>query len=931
MTSPQDFKSLQDSVQAALVATVKSVNRVSAQDLPFQRAVDPSVGEDLDAKTTRILELSTTFLKSAADVCDLIGPHLEDTDDIDMRWRSIVDIVDSVLEKADTSIDEYTGALKRKDAPAADAAPQTKKPKTTGTVVRSANITKPQLHFAQLVNNNAPWKPVINKKPHAKVSLEESLVTVETDDGFVQYDFPPSIQLLIFPRPHGSWQYAYESRRRERESAMLIDHADERYRYKHPYETEIVEAKYPNRVYEQAEPIPWQPVETTEATYVDTYEGVLDMLEDLKKAKAIAVDLEHHDFRTYVGLTSLMQISTRGKDWIVDTLKPWRGQLEVLNEVFADPSIIKVFHGAFMDMVWLQRDLGLYVNGLFDTGMACEVLHYPQKSLAFLLKKFVNFDADKKYQLADWRVRPLSEEMLYYARSDTHYLLYIYDKMRNELVMKSDRGNPGTDYIEAALQKSKTLSLSRYGGETFNPKTGKGSKGWYNTLLKHPMPFSGQQFAVYRAIWAWRDEVARREDESTPFVLSNAIIGDIAKHMPPDAKALHALIPNHAFLAKRNVTEIWKHYQEARERGVNEPRLLDFFKSELPSVAAKPLAEVASEDAVDAALEPVQLAQSQLFGGMPLSSAWEAASSAANGLGEYVMLPWQKFVQDAKTVELSSQEDVAMEGGIESEAEAAAAAAAAAQPQVPEPEEEFTLKTGTKRKAPVEDASEGSDESDSDESSIDIVLERPETEKKSGKKGRLSASERKAKVASKRADKIKRFTEELERAQAKVERLAKEQSNATQLEEAQGIAAEKKEKLERYVSALDNRKTRAERKKAKKAEKSKKETEKEMKEAAKKAKKAAKKAAKGAAKEAKKAKEEEEETAAADSSDKDEEEETFDYSKATSVLHANRTGNRGKAHVKPTFDPYSKTGNDPLKGARKAVPPRGERSATFKK
>ncbi|WQF78581.1 Putative HRDC domain, 3'-5' exonuclease domain, HRDC-like superfamily, ribonuclease H superfamily [Colletotrichum destructivum] len=882
MTSPQDFKSLQDNVQAALVATVKSVNRVSAQDLPFLRAVDPSVGEDLDAKTTRILELSTTLLKSAADVCGLNAPDLEDTDDIDMRWRSIVDIVDSVLEKADTSIDEYTGALKRKDAPAADAAPQAKKPKTTGTVVRSANITKPQLHFAQLVDNNAPWKPVITKKPHAKVPLEESLVTVETDDGFVQY--------------------------------------------KHPYEAEIIEAKYPNRVYEQAEPIPWQPVETTEATFVDTYEGVLDMLEDLKKAKEIAVDLEHHDFRTYVGLTSLMQISTREKDWIVDTLKPWRGQLEVLNEVFADPSIIKVFHGAFMDMVWLQRDLGLYVNGLFDTGMACEVLHYPQKSLAFLLKKFVNFDADKKYQLADWRVRPLSEEMLYYARSDTHYLLYIYDKMRNELVMKSDRGNPGSDYIEAALQKSKTLSLSRYGGETFNPKTGKGSKGWYNTLLKHPMPFSGQQFAVYRAIWAWRDEVARREDESTPFVLPNGIIGDIAKHMPPDAKALHALIPNHAFLAKRNVTEIWKRYQEARERGVNEPRLLDFFKSELPKVAAKPLAEVASEDAVDAALEPVQLAQSQLFGGMPLSSAWEAVSSAANGLGEYVMLPWQKFVQDAKTVEVSAQEDVTMEGGIETEAEAAAAAAAAAaaQPEAPEPEEEFTLKTGTKRKAPVEDVSDGSDESDSDEGSIDIVLERPESEKKSGKKGKLSASERKAKVASTRADKITRYTEELEKAQAEVERLTKERANATQLEEAQGIAAEKQEKLERYRSALDNRKTRAERKKAKKAEKAKKEAEKEVKEAAKKAKKAAKKAAK----EAKKV---EEEAAAVDSSDNDEEEETFDYSKATSVLHANRTGNRGKAHVKPTFDPYSKTGNDPLKGARKAVPPRGERSATFKK
>lgn len=66
------------------------------------------------------------------------------------------------------------------------------------------------------------------------------------------------------------------------------------------------------------------------------------MLEELRSAKEIAVDLEHHDTHTYVGLVSLMQISTRDKDWIVDTLKPWREELQVLNEVFADPNIVKV-------------------------------------------------------------------------------------------------------------------------------------------------------------------------------------------------------------------------------------------------------------------------------------------------------------------------------------------------------------------------------------------------------------------------------------------------------------------------------------------------------------------------------------------------------------------------------------------------------------
>ena len=100
--------------------------------------------------------------------------------------------------------------------------------------------------------------------------------------------------------------------------------------------------QYPDHVFKSREPIGYPPLEKTTAIWVDTYEGVLEMLEELKKAPEIAIDLEHHDFRSYTGLLSLMQISTREKDWIIDTLVPWRHKLEVLNEVFADPKIVKV-------------------------------------------------------------------------------------------------------------------------------------------------------------------------------------------------------------------------------------------------------------------------------------------------------------------------------------------------------------------------------------------------------------------------------------------------------------------------------------------------------------------------------------------------------------------------------------------------------------
>jgi exosome complex exonuclease RRP6 len=125
-------------------------------------------------------------------------------------------------------------------------------------------------------------------------------------------------------------------------TSLVIDSTDNYFRYKHPYETEILQLKYPDAIYQKADPIPYLPVEGTSAIFVDSEEGVLEMLNELKNATEIAVDLEHHDTRSYVGLVSLMQISTRNKDWIVDTLKPWRQNLQVLNEVFADPKIVKV-------------------------------------------------------------------------------------------------------------------------------------------------------------------------------------------------------------------------------------------------------------------------------------------------------------------------------------------------------------------------------------------------------------------------------------------------------------------------------------------------------------------------------------------------------------------------------------------------------------
>lgn len=74
----------------------------------------------------------------------------------------------------------------------------------------------------------------------------------------------------------------------------------------------------------------------------------------------------------------------------------------------------QVFHGADSDIEWLQRDFGLYVVNLFDTHQASRALNLARHSLDHLLKHFCNADSDKRYQLADWRIRYVDKTFIYH-------------------------------------------------------------------------------------------------------------------------------------------------------------------------------------------------------------------------------------------------------------------------------------------------------------------------------------------------------------------------------------------------------------------------------------------------------------------------------------------------------------------------------------
>jgi exosome complex exonuclease RRP6 len=125
--------------------------------------------------------------------------------------------------------------------------------------------------------------------------------------------------------------------------------------------------------------------------------------------------------------------------------------------------------------------------------------------------------------------------MVKYARADTHFLLFIYDNLRNALLDRalsrgasptSRAGSPSTAaapeaFVQEVLSRSAETALRVYSPDPYDAEGGMGFNGWdtlarrWNKLALGIDGAPSVQREVFRAVHVWRDRVAREEDEST--------------------------------------------------------------------------------------------------------------------------------------------------------------------------------------------------------------------------------------------------------------------------------------------------------------------------------------------------------------------------------------------------------------------------------
>lgn len=273
------------------------------------------------------------------------------------------------------------------------------------------------------------------------------------------------------------------------------------------------------------------------------------LVQELLAQAVIGVDTESNSLYAYQEQVCLIQFTVNGSDYLVDPLAI--KDLSALGQVFANPQIEKVFHAAEYDLICLKRDYGFTFSNLFDTMLACRILGRAGLGLGALLEQEFGVQVDKRLQRANWARRPLSAEMMAYARMDTHYLIALENILKQEL-------------LQAGRWELAQEDFARLTSVPAGTHENNGGNCWRIAGVQDLTP---RQAAILMELCAFREERARAMDQPPFRVLPNQTLLELAQRMPRKRGELNQVFGLSAKLIDRFGTGLL----EAVERGIVGP------------------------------------------------------------------------------------------------------------------------------------------------------------------------------------------------------------------------------------------------------------------------------------------------------------------------------------------------------------------------
>jgi ribonuclease D len=282
--------------------------------------------------------------------------------------------------------------------------------------------------------------------------------------------------------------------------------------------------------------------------WVDRYEQLKLMAVDLANHPLISVDTESNSLYVYHEQVCLIQFSTGETDYLLDPFS--LPDLSILGSIFANPNIEKIFHASEYDLICLKRDFHFTFKNIFDTMMAGRILGRTAIGLGSMIEEEFGIVLDKRYQRANWGMRPLSKAALAYARLDTFYLIPLRSRLITAL--------QDCERWDLAVEDFKRMcSVSASNNDNGNHTTWK---------IPGSQNLNPQQAAVLQELCRYRDMQAQKQDLPPFKILGNQVLVDLALTCPQSRDELINLGKLSRFQKERHASGL----VQAVQRGLQE-------------------------------------------------------------------------------------------------------------------------------------------------------------------------------------------------------------------------------------------------------------------------------------------------------------------------------------------------------------------------
>jgi ribonuclease D len=244
------------------------------------------------------------------------------------------------------------------------------------------------------------------------------------------------------------------------------------------------------------------------------------LAEAAREAGRIGLDTEFMPEGRYRPLLCLVQLVVGEEVAILD---PLAGPLEPgpLAEVLADPAVEVVVHAGRQDVAILRREWRTTFTNVFDTQVAAGFAGFSaQAGYNGLLHDVLRIRLPKTASFTRWDARPLTDEQLRYARGDVEHLLPLADEIQRRL---GERGR-----LEWAREECVVIAEAT---DERDP-----DEVWRR--LPRASGLDSRERAVARALAAWRERTAAREDRPVGSVLRDPTVVELAKRQPAGRREL---------------------------------------------------------------------------------------------------------------------------------------------------------------------------------------------------------------------------------------------------------------------------------------------------------------------------------------------------------------------------------------------------------